>query len=648
MSRVALLLVSSLTFAFASVSQVTLADDIALTVARGTGTGECLLTWAGGTSPYQAHRTNQPQGVVAAAHLFGLATAGNPGLSDTAVPVAGAAYFYVVVSGTCGDGVRDLSEGCDDGGIVPGDGCSAGCQVETAAVLALTPGLNAFGTGLVAGASPTAPFQVTNEGDMTSGALSFGLVAGDTSEFTVVAPGAGDCVPGATLTGHASCTVPTRFVPLSPGAKTATLQVMATPGGTQQSTMTGTGQWPLTLNVNGTGQVTRDGVVTCTGGCPETTGYADGAMVTFLASPQNGSGHFFSGWSGACAGTTRSCVVTMNAARNVTARFSPMIYNLGFVSAAAQTANLGSANAYDARCNVLATAAGLNNASGNAYVAWVSDALSNVLTRLGTARGWVRMDNRPFATTTTSLQAGAVYYPIRIDEYGVDVGARAVMTGINNDGVVSSSNCMSWTSSSASQFMTTGDAASGSGGWSSNNLIMCSVAAPVYCLMKTITATLVPTIEAGKRIYLSENYTPGLSLTPDQRCGLDKPAGLGTVKALVATTVANAAGVLSASQRYVRPDGMFIGTGADLAAGGRLTSGMWQTGAGVYAGNSQRAWTGAATPTSIGTAGTTCTGWTSSATTGLSGAVASSDAAWWSGLSQSCSTTTNRLFCVEQ
>src|SRR5206468_11728980 len=33
----------------------------------------------------------------------------------------------------CGDGVVDGSEGCDDGGVKDGDGCSAVCVVETTA-----------------------------------------------------------------------------------------------------------------------------------------------------------------------------------------------------------------------------------------------------------------------------------------------------------------------------------------------------------------------------------------------------------------------------------------------------------------------------------------------------------------------------------
>jgi len=626
-----------------------IADDIVLTLTPGPGAGESQQTWTGGTSPYQLHRADQPLGVVAPAHLLGRTTSGAAGLADPAVPAEGGVYYYVVVSGTCGDAVIDLDEGCDDGGALPGDGCSAACQIETAAALALTPGSEAFGAGFVGTASPVAPFQVANQGDMTSGPLSIGLIAGDMGDFAILAPIAGDCVPGSVLPGHASCVARTRFAPQSPGPKTATLGVSATPGGAQQATLSGTGQWPLTLDVDGTGAVTRDGAPACVGTCPETSGYADGATVTLVATTQNNSNYYFSGWSGDCGGSGRNCTVTMTQARSVTATFSPVTYNLAFVSSATIPPTLGSVTAYDAQCNSLATAAGLNNAGANAYIAWISLPFMSAQARLGvSAQGWVRVDGRPFATTQTSLlNSGVVYHPLRIDESGVDVGSRLVMTGTSNAGQAQNT-CLNWTSNSASVFMTSGDGASGSGGWSGPMSSPCSAAASIYCLMKTKTATLTVTPETGKRIYLSGNYTPAVGTPPDQRCALDKPIGLGTVKALVATTASSAASVLSPTQRYVRMDGVFIGTGADLAAGGRLTSGMWETGAGLYAGDAQLAWTGAATLTDIGTSATTCANWLSTATTGRVGRVASTDTAWWNAGSQACSANTIRLYCVEQ
>jgi cysteine-rich repeat protein len=53
-------------------------------------------------------------------------------LSYSVDEVSGAASFAAenLAAGQCGDGVVDLSEGCDDGANSSGDGCDATCQVE--------------------------------------------------------------------------------------------------------------------------------------------------------------------------------------------------------------------------------------------------------------------------------------------------------------------------------------------------------------------------------------------------------------------------------------------------------------------------------------------------------------------------------------
>lgn len=48
-------------------------------------------------------------------------------------------FDYSACAATCGDGVVALSERCDDGGRVSGDGCSAACQVESGWECAGTP-----------------------------------------------------------------------------------------------------------------------------------------------------------------------------------------------------------------------------------------------------------------------------------------------------------------------------------------------------------------------------------------------------------------------------------------------------------------------------------------------------------------------------
>src|SRR5213592_2896892 len=72
---------------------------------------------------------------------------------------------------------------------------------------------------------------------------------------------------------------------------------------------------------------------------------------------------------------------------------------------------LGPADA-DRICNARAQAAGLPGT----YVAWLSSSTEPARDRLGSARGWVRLDGLPFTDTLADLAAGKVFYPVGLDE----------------------------------------------------------------------------------------------------------------------------------------------------------------------------------------------------------------------------------------
>jgi hypothetical protein len=136
---------------------------------------------------------------------------------------------------------------------------------------------------------------------------------------------------------------------------------------------------------------------------------------------------------------------------HVDATFAATDSNLVFLSAGSYASNLNGATAYDQACNDAATAAGINDAMGGAYVAWISDGSSNAVTRLGAARGFVRMDGRPTADTVADLVADAILSPIRIDETGRD------------HGTASGVDCSTWSSTSGTE--TTGISADGPDTW---------------------------------------------------------------------------------------------------------------------------------------------------------------------------------------
>ncbi|MDR0717684.1 MAG: trypsin-like peptidase domain-containing protein [Azoarcus sp.] len=74
----------------------------------------------------------------------------------------------------------------------------------------------------------------------------------------------------------------------------------------------------LSVQRVGNGVVIGQGI-SCGADCAEQ--YTAGAKVTLFALPA--SGHSFTGWSGACTGSSTICTVTMNADTSVTATFTP-------------------------------------------------------------------------------------------------------------------------------------------------------------------------------------------------------------------------------------------------------------------------------------------------------------------------------------
>ena len=101
---------------------------------------------------------------------------------------------------------------------------------------------------------------------------------------------------------------------------TATCVVSMTAAATATATFTAnpTPTFALTVTVTGSGGVgSAPAGITCPSDCTEP--FAQGTVVTLAATTT--SGQQFTGWSGACTGTS-TCTVTMNAAASVTATFA--------------------------------------------------------------------------------------------------------------------------------------------------------------------------------------------------------------------------------------------------------------------------------------------------------------------------------------
>ena len=467
----------------------------------------------------------------------------------------------------------------------------------------------------------------------------------------------------------ASCSVDISFAPQAPGSREARLELESADGGSIGVDLIGNA-WPrLTVTRSGPGAnsarvsggldmddagATR--LIDCGAVC--TALIAPGTELTLEAQPNNGSQSYFGGWTGAsnCDGPLRRCSFAVTDSTSIQANFPTLANDLAFVTSISYPATLGSVAAYDARCNELATAAGINTSTGSGYIAALGTSSTSLRDRLqsGVPRGWIRMDGLPFTDDATALfDSNRVYYPVRYDERGAPAGP-SIMTGLNLDGTTDTgANCDDWSSNAPDALITAGSPTGGAFGWvAGRSAYECADLWPLLCLGTTHSAPVAVPVRTGKRIWLtSAPYVIG-SRTPDQQCELDRPAGVAGARAFLAYTGHAASEVLDPSELYVRPDGIAVGTGAEIAAGKRLT-GIWQFGDGSYPGAEIRAisvWTGSQRESSAGTGTETCADWTSrsGSDTGQSGIFTMSEPSWTQGLHTCDITVPLYLYCVER
>jgi hypothetical protein len=464
----------------------------------------------------------------------------------------------------------------------------------------------------------------------------------------------------ASLAPGASCTLSVVATPGPPGMFSASVTVSDSSGAGVTLATTGNGRYRLTVIVQGTGTVTTTPPgIDCGSTCSALVGIGG---VTLHARNTNGSGSYLTGWTNACSGPDRNCIVTLSASLSVTATFSPLTNNLVFVTSQGIPTNKGSAVAYDADCNAAATAAGINNAAGNGYIAFVSDAASPALTRLPAGvQGWIRLDGKPFSTTTSNLFTNnQVLNPIFFNELGRASTLRYALTGSRADGTLAMS-CANWTSVSDPGGASLGLVAGGPHTWGGSVLgggCTNQLAWVAICMGKTSQAALqLPAAPPGaRRIWITNTlYTVG-SMTPNQKCMAERPAGVTSAAALIATTDRPASAALIAATTYVRVDGTVVGTGGEIGFGQGLRSGIWQSADGTYSAidvgnNVGRVWTGSSGPGSMGSVETTCNNWTDPAQpSGFQGNFSTVEGEWWqAGVGVPCNDAAHsgRLYCIQ-
>ena len=315
--------------------------------------------------------------------------------------------------------------------------------------------------------------------------------------------------------------------------------------------------------------------------------------------------------------------------------------------------SLGSLKGADNICQSRAEAARLPL---NKYTAWLSTSSVKAIDRLGSARGWVRVDGKPFANEIKEIVEGIILHPLVVDEMGNNIGfpgGGRVWTGTNADGTVrSDGTCHDWTSTATIGL--TGNFTSVSDVFTSSEISSCNNASHLYCFgIESNVPVTVNRVDGRIAFVTNGSWTPSGGLAEaDKLCRKEATeASLsGTFQALLAAVGQSAAKRFTASGLpWVRPDGVAIAPTAEaLFSTKPLMTAINVTVDGQYLRN-VGVWGGALTPAVEGTVETTCDNWTSpdKYSTGLSGWAAFTYPQDYFGKESSTCDVPKRLYCLQ-
>jgi hypothetical protein len=260
--------------------------------------------------------------------------------------------------------------------------------------------------------------------------------------------------------------------------------------------------------------------------------------------------------------------------------------NIVFVTSTTHTGQLGGLSGADEVCTTRAEQAGLPGT----YVAWLSTENIDAVGRLGSARGWVRPDGKPFVDTIEELLVGAIRFPARLDETGTDQLEATVWTATTEAGEFRSAatSCDSWTIGDADPAAGIGAADAGTRRWTQADTSSCSEAHRLLCFGTDHDNPVQIEPAAGRLAFLSPNQitsTTGVGGF-DSLCqtAAEDAGEAGTFSAALVTVV----GTTAASRfdlggdTWVRPDGIPIVADAAALATGPLDAPISQRIDGSY------------------------------------------------------------------
>lgn len=361
----------------------------------------------------------------------------------------------------------------------------------------------------------------------------------------------------------------------------------------------------------------------------------------------------------ATATATPTATPTITSTATPTATPSPGV-NVVFVTSQVYDGSIDGTgiSGADSACQMLANNAGLPTGT---YKAWLSTSTVDAVSRLGSARAFVRVDGAPIADQASDLTSGKILNPIDLDESGNDIREAEnsdVWTGSTNAGTLSPyGTCNDWTSISGGEFGESGHFDGGPAQWSDDNEAFgCNdnEQLHLYCFDTSHAEQLTYTPVSGRVAFVSKtdlDPSTGIAMA-DKICQTEaSSAGLAnadTFMALLSTSTASAASrfdMTVGSKPFVRPDGIKIADAPSLAMGA-ISSGIWQHADGTYSTVfDQNPSTGSTAPNLRGNLTDTCDDWSSETSTEIFGS-STETAIWWDELS-GWGCAPGPVFCLE-
>jgi hypothetical protein len=383
------------------------------------------------------------------------------------------------------------------------------------------------------------------------------------------------------------------------------------------------------------------------------TAVADDGTTTSTSGPSGPTGSSESGDTTVVVGSTgggidESTSATSDSEDGNTEGTGSAIRNYVFVtSGQIVPGDLGGLAGADEYCQASADAAALPGT----YVAWLSTTTVDAIERLGDAQGWARIDGRPFARSAEDLMLREMFYPIRVDELGVDHGVVSTATATGAEGTyIGPSDCDGYTSTTPQvrRGMADGLGSAFTSGWDSS----CSSSAPLYCFgvddAVDLPLLLEPTERRAFVTSASMAATAGVE-TFDAQCQSEAQlAGLaGTFLALVPTSTGSAIDRfdLGGAPWSMVNDVQVVEAAADLGqADPLLRAPIWRDATGAI--SSGQVFTGSLVPSATGADVQNCDDW--SEPMGLAVvAFRLRTGVWWNASTTSCGASRS-VYCLQQ